>query len=282
MRAKSFTSWQCALATDETGLLAILEIYMSTNVALRRIVIPYSAIAHLSKPDRYSLHLLGHIFNETIVLLKMTYATQVKRGTATEAETAGGVCQATLFCRLLAGKIYEAQVRINSAEVRAFLTSHCFPYMPDGTGNALQKAFNSAASTCKWLNGTRNGHAMHYPGYQQCEAALDSLERHDAGFEFIHGDQDGNLLYHSSDAMAGMAFFHEVDSDNWLAGAEAMINDLHRVGASLCEFIQVVLQNFVERMKSECESVTDKPLPAFNAPDFDHFEAPYFFTFSGA
>ncbi|WP_027793374.1 hypothetical protein [Paraburkholderia acidipaludis] len=257
---------------------------MQKSKALRRIVIPYSMIAHLSESDRYSLHLLGHIFNETMVLLKLAYTTSIKREDCTDAEVAASVCQATLFCRLLAGKIHEAQLRLNSKEVRVFLTNCCYPYVPDEAGPTLLAAFNTAASQCKWLNAARNGHSMHYPSLQHWQAALTTLSENKAGFELICGKLDGDILYHSSDAMAGLAFFHEVDPADWRTGAETMIRELQQLGDRLGEFIQTILRSFVLRAKDEFAgavgSITVETLPPFYAPDFDHFEVPYFFSVS--
>ncbi|WP_069269105.1 hypothetical protein [Paraburkholderia nodosa] len=259
---------------------------MAKSVALKRVIIPYAAIAELSKADCYSLHLLGHIFNETMALTKMMYAVQTKRDDSTEAETAAAVCQATLFCRILAGKIYEAQRRLNSKEIHAFLSTYCFPHVPDRIGPALLSAFNSAASKCKWLNGARNGHAMHYPGVQHWEAGLKVLAENNAGFEFVCGELDGNMLYHSSDAMAGLAFFHEVDPGDWRTGAETMMNDLLQLGAHLGEFIQTALKSFISNAKdhdaSSAKAVFEEALPSLDAPDFDQFEVPYFYSFNEA
>ncbi|CAE6693774.1 hypothetical protein R69619_00376 [Paraburkholderia nemoris] len=257
---------------------------MSENFALRRFVIPRAAIGHLSTSDVYSLHLLGHIFNETMALTRLIHAAQVKREDATDTEKAASVFHATFFARLLAGKIYEAQQRLNSAELKRFLSEHCFPHIPAGAGQSLLKSFNSAASNCNWLNSARNGHAMHYPSLEQWEPALTVLADNNAGFEFVCGLRDGETLYHSSDAMAGLAFFFEVDRNNWLAGAKAMIDELSEIGDRLGEFIQTALRTFVIRAQESStplsETVTIEQLPTFDRPNFERFEIPYFFTFS--
>jgi hypothetical protein len=257
---------------------------VQTKFPLKRVVVPHGIVSRLTPEEKYSLYLLGHIFNETMALMRLAKISECHPyESATDAQKAGAVFNTTFFCRLLAGKLYEAQQSLNSKVLRDFLTAQCFPHIEDEEGQALLKAFNKSASGCKWLNEARNGHAMHYPTFKQCEGALGFLGENKTSFEFVHGPVDGQTLYQSSDILAGLAFFLEVDSSNWLNGATTMMQDLGEVAGNLCDFLQRVIGAFVEEAgesgRNYKEKVKIKNIRSFSIPNFTGFHLPYFFKY---
>lgn len=257
---------------------------MTKKVALKRVVLPRKRLERLDIEEQYSLHLLGHIFNETMALARLVQVTQTDRlQHTTDAQAAGAAFNTMFFCRLLAGKVYEGRNKVNTRAVQAFLKKCCFPFIEGQSGPTELKALNRAASTCRWLEMARNGHAMHYPSLEQCRPALELLASQNAGFEYIIGPVNSQSLYHSSDAMAGLALFLEVDPNDWRSGVATMAQELSDVATRLTDFIQTAVVAYIEeaRIAAPKDSYTTKvkirDVAGFEAPLYDDYFFPYFF-----
>ncbi|MDR3382328.1 hypothetical protein [Cupriavidus basilensis] len=257
---------------------------LAEKVALKSVAIPYDSLKKISQKNKYSLYLLGHIFNEIMALGKLSVMSQMKVGDGsdiTEVERAGYVFNSMFFLRLLAGKIYEAQLSLRSKDVHDFLRDFCYPNM-EASDCGLLKTFNKEASGCRWLNAARNGHAMHYPTFAQCEKVIGQLDAGRQPFEFFMGERVGNTLYRSSDVMAGASFLMEADGESWRGGLEVALADLQRLSELLAEFITESIHGFAEGRKKGkvrySEKLKIKDVKKFSTPNINDFELPYFMS----
>jgi hypothetical protein len=248
---------------------------------LKKLSIPHVALENLSRAERYSVLMLGHIFNEVMTLQRLA-VTLKPTPKATDTEKAGSLSQVALILRLLSGKIYEAQLRINSKEISEFLRVRCFPLMEAGVGAENLKKFNVTASQCKWLNPARNRHALHYPDMHDWKPALDLASEHEFPFELIAGDRDGEVLFHTADTIANLAFFLEADRLDWSAGFDAMLTDLHMLNKLLSGVSAEPLQAFVLQFsdaKPFNKRLKIKDVKRFDRVAFDQVCIPFFYHY---
>jgi hypothetical protein len=160
-----------------------------------------------SEGTRYAVLLLGHIFNEVIMLQKMSVVS-LPRGDET-AQGMAMAAQTTFLARLLSGKIYEAYLILNNKAVNDFLSKKCHPFMLDERGQELRNGFNKAVDDCKWLNLARNQHAMHYPTPEEWAPAIRLMQADKADYEWIGGEIWGYSFYASSAQVAAWGLYLE-------------------------------------------------------------------------
>ncbi|MBW0450822.1 hypothetical protein [Paraburkholderia phenoliruptrix] len=251
------------------------------NEQLQKITLPKDAWAALSDEDQYAISVLGHIFNEVMILQRLMHAVQPRKH-RTKVEVSGSVCQVLFLYRLFLAKIFEANERINkSKEVVAFLKTRCFPHMPPGEGEALLKTFRRAASQCKWLSQARNGHSMHYPAKAELDGALQHVRKLKAPFVFIMGSRAGDMLYETPDQIANLAFCMEAGEGDWKAGMEAVAGDANSLADKLNDLIRLSLNAFFETYQDDrlpsATRLKVKTAKSFSTPHLADFEIPYFF-----
>lgn len=253
---------------------------MTSKFKIKRIKVPFGALERLSAPERYSLFILGHIFNEIMALNRMVLLCQPKDTTLrSNAVQAGFGFNGMFYLRLLAGKLYESTLVLRAKEVSAFLTTHCFPHLKfDGV--ATLKKFNQKTSKCKWLNAARNGHSMHYPTFEQTHPTLQRLQEGGAGFEFFVGDRHGETLFWSSDVLASAAFASEANSLDHGEGLKQISDDLYEISQLLLKLTAESINAFVVHHwrgdKKYSNAVKVRDVSKFEIPDFSRFELPYF------
>ncbi|AIO46849.1 hypothetical protein DM44_3201 [Burkholderia cepacia] len=251
---------------------------------LTKIELPRDAWHSLAIEDQYSIALLGHIFNETMVLQRFAHGCHPKVEMAS-AEKSGAVCQTTFMTRLLLSKIYEAKERIfHSKEIRSFLTSKCFTKMESGYGERLQKDLSSAIADCKWLKDARNTHGMHYPPLSEWHDTLESINRTKDPFTFFLGVAMGDVFFETADQIAEMAYYMQSGNGDWKRGIEIMYKDAINITDKLHIFITECIGAFISSYK---ESSTPPTLKAkmklsqkFSTQKIEDLKIPYFFDYS--
>ncbi|AOY90406.1 hypothetical protein BKK79_20120 [Cupriavidus sp. USMAA2-4] len=184
-----------------------------------------------------------------------------------------------MFVRMLAGKIYEAQLKINSPLVKDFLLKRCFPNMEEREKDRL-KEFNREVTKCRWLAAARNGHAMHYPTFDYWRDSLEKFEESEIAFRYYFGRKIGDVLYETADLVAGNAFVLEADGSDWRAGVSTAIVDLERISGIVAEFIVTCVQGFergVQDPRVEYKRrVKRKDVKRIDVPHIEDLMIPFF------
>lgn len=234
---------------------------------LHKLKVPRATWDAFEADTRYSVLLLGQIFNETIMLHKLCLASRPGPDT-TIAQTHAMFAQMSLLARLLCGKIYEAHKALTAVEVKRFFFEVCFPLMPEGKGRELLKTFNRDVSTCRWLANARNGHAMHFPDSSQWAHAMSAMKDRKREFELIMGDTVGDSYFSSSADVAAISFYLEADSTDWQSGLQHFSDDVMKMTQSLNALIRHSLDAFFLQLLAK-EIPKDRRAKIKNAKSFD-------------
>ncbi|WP_155772614.1 hypothetical protein [Burkholderia vietnamiensis] len=250
---------------------------------LTKIQLPRDAWHSLAIEDQYSIALLGHVFNETMILQRLAHGCHPHREMPA-VERSGAVCQTTFMTRLLLSKIYEAKERIfRSKEIRRFLTSKCFANMDPGYGERLQKDLSSSISDCKWLKDARNIHGMHYAPLSEWRDTLDSINRTKDPFTFFTGVAMGDVFFETADQIAEMAYYMQSGDGDWKRGLEIMYRDAINITDKLHTFITECIGAFISSYKnndtSPSRKVKMKLTQKFPTQKIEDLKIPYFFDY---
>jgi hypothetical protein len=252
------------------------------NHNLKHIVIPHSAIADFTDREIYALNMLGHIYNETITLAKLTF---ISKGTLDQPQSVkyASMFQAIFFARLHAGKLHEAQQTINkNPDIRNFLNNRCFSLIGEDQSKALLKKFNSKISDCKWISDARNKDAMHFGTFDQLQKGVQEIRSNNIGFEIIRGNLAMGTLFLTSNIMTALSFYHRVDALDWQTGLADLIQDLEQVQDSLMDLISESLRSLINSKRDnnlpEAERLREHDIESFDVPSIHDFHLPYFFS----
>jgi len=254
---------------------------MTKNEQLQKITLPLDAWNELSHDDQYSVAVLGHIFNEVMILQRLMHASKPIQE-RTKEEISGAVCQMLFMYRLFFGKVFEANERLNkSKEIASFLKLKCFVHMRPGEGEDLLKDFRRAVGLCKWLSQARNGHCMHYPAKSEWESALEHVRTIKMPFRFMMGSRAGDMLYETPDHVANMSFCMEAGEGDWIAGMERVADEAYSLGGKLNDLIRLSLNAFFRTYDTSrlpaALRLRVKTAKSFSTPRLADFHIPYFF-----
>jgi hypothetical protein len=247
---------------------------------LERFIMPRGAWQALLPEDRYSILMLGHIFNEAMILQRMIFVS-APPDKATQVERDANGAQMMFLAKMLCGKVYEAQIALNAAVINTFLTKRCFPLLEDGEGERLRREFNRLASGSAWLKEARNQHSMHYATFDQWKDVLPVMDTHKMGFEFVMGRLTGDTFYSTSDAAANLSFYLEADQD-WQTGLQVVSTETKRLSGALGLLIRECLNAFFnaqwEAPARRKDKLQRRIAPKFDRLPLDTFKLPYFFN----
>jgi hypothetical protein len=251
------------------------------KVALKKLKIPRTTWDELPTTTRYSVLLLGQVFNETMMLHKIAVASTPDWDDESPQSKAM-FSQMNLITRLLSGKIYEAHKVINSKDVKEFFDV-CFPLMEDGQGKGLLKNFNVGISNCRWLAGARNGHVMHFPSNGEWAMAMAAMEAQKRSFELVMGDTLGDSFYSSSAEVAGIAFFLEADPTAYEKGLKYATQDLMQLSRLLTALLQETLDTYLlslcDQGVAAARRAKIKDTKVFDRPAMKDCHLPFFADF---
>lgn len=252
------------------------------NHNLSHVVIPHSAISDFTDREIYAINMLGHIYNETITLSKLTL---ISRGTLDQPQAVkeANMFQAIFFARLHAGKLHEAQQTINNnPDIRSFLFNRCFSLIGEDRGKALLKKFNSKTSACKWLADARNQDAMHFGTFEQLQRGVDEIRNKNIGFEMIRGDLAIGTLFMTSNLMTAISFYHRANDTDWKTGLENLIQDIEQVQGSLMDLISEAIRSLMKSKRAESlpeeSRLCEQNIESFDVASIHEFHLPYFFS----
>ncbi|WP_186200800.1 hypothetical protein [Burkholderia gladioli] len=253
------------------------------NHTLEEYTLPFDSISHFTAEEIYSLQMLGHIYNETNALCKLTY---INRGEtdAINAIKSASMFHAVLFVRLHAGKLHEAHITINSnPHIRDFLKKRCFANMREERGAKLLKAFNSAVGRCKWLSDARNQDAMHFGTYENLQKGVSTIIENKIDFEYIKGTMAMETLFVTSNTMTSLSFFHRSDNEDWKSGLSTLLNDLESIQDALYDLIHESIDSIVTQYTKKSiaykKRLKHKKIKSFDRPSIHKYHMPYFFDF---
>lgn len=251
--------------------------------SLEEYTIPFEAMADFTAEEIYSLQMLGHIYNETSTLCKLTY---INRGdlNSTDAQKSASMFHAVFFARLHAGKLHESHITINNnLHVNEFLRKKCFSHMKEGRGKELIKSFNSKISKCKWLSDSRNQDAMHFGNFEQLNDGVQALIDNKIGFEYIRGKRVMENLFTTSNSMVSLSFFHRSNKADWKSGLLTLIDDLESIQDSLYDLINesvdALAMSYNNKNIKYKKRLKRKDLKFFEKQNIHTFQLPYFFEF---
>jgi len=254
----------------------------SSNTRTRHLEIPHTALADFADQEIYALNMLGHIYNETMALAKLTF---VSKGTVDQPQAIknANMFQTIFFARLHAGKLHEAQKTINgNRDIKEFLFNRCFPLIGEDRGRSLLRKFNVDASGCKWLSDARNMDAMHFGTFEQLQRGVKEIRTNEIGFEMIRGDLAMSTLFLTSSVMTATSFYYRADPANWQTGLENLISDIEQVQNSFVELVTVSLRALIDSKRDENlpeeSRVRERDNESFNMPNIHNFHLPYFFA----
>lgn len=252
------------------------------NYNARYLEVPYSALVDFSDREIYALNMLGHIYNETMALAKLTF---VSKGTIDQPQAIknANMFHAIFFARLHAGKLHEAQKTINrNRDVKEFLFKRCFSLIGEERGKSLLKKFNADASGCKWLSDARNMDAMHFGTFEQLQRGVAEIRANEIGFEMIRGDLATSTLFLTSSVMTATSFYYRADPTNWQTGLENLISDIEQVQNSLVDLVTVSLRALIDSKRDENlpeeSRVREHDNESFDMPNIHNFHLPYFYA----
>ena len=226
--------------------------------------------------------MLGHIYNETITLSKLTF---ISKGTLNQPQAVkdANMFQLILFARLHAGKLHEAQLTINNnPDIRAFLINRCFSLIGQDQGKILLRNFNSKISNCKWFSDARNMDAMHFGTFEQLQKKVNEIRNNKIGFEMIRGNLAIGTLFLTSNVMTALSFYHRADDTAWQAGLDNLIQDIEQVQDSLMDLIRESLRAIINSKRDESlpeeNRLHERNIEPFDLADIHNFHLPYFFS----
>lgn len=259
------------------------------DFSIKKVVVPLGQ--DFSYGDKYSIYILGHIYNEIMFIQKLLVMARPRAESQSSAEQADNVFVSMFFLRLLAGKLFEAGEILKRKEVYNFILTKCWPAVAEEELPRCKEEFSSTLrriNRSKWLNSARNGHAMHYPDMDQCRKAIERLESGNAGYEFFVGDNVGETLFRSSDIMAGASFIFEADDDNWQGGFREILDELSDVAGLLLGVLHDAILAFSVELKDGAsgakakysEKVKVKDVKKFEFPESKDIKLPYFLHIS--
>lgn len=256
---------------------------MNRDFPFKRIQVPQKALKSLSHQDRHAFYLLGHIYNEIMFLYKQ--ALMCIYGLAENEDSvavgAGASFSRMFVLRMLAGKVHEAGLAMKQREVGDFLRVHCFPHVKGIEADRMLREIRRRIDECRWLNQARNGHAFHYPEFNQTAKAIEALAKGKADYEVIMGGTYGETLYRTSDVMAGVAFASEANPDDYKVAIESMDEELIELSRLMTKLITeslnaFILHLFYRKPTEAAAKVKIKDVAVFEMPKIDDCRLPYF------
>lgn len=230
------------------------------------------ALRALDPQRRYVFALVGHIFNELMLLQKWIHISRRAPGSPGPQEDAAvGV---TLFLvRLLSSKVYEAlhEDGLRKASVDEVLRVDYFAKV-DGL-NERWDAVLAQHDKLEWLGWIRNKGGFHYMNANQWAPGLEDSMCDDA--YIWTGKRYGDTYFHWAEMTAALPAMCHVNAEEPFKGLEQMVEELSRLLRDATDCLARGLQAFMTT-----SGVGDKLMDAtrFEAPMLEPPALHYFFA----
>lgn len=209
---------------------------------------------------RYVFALVGHIFNELMLLQKWVHISRKAPGNPGPQEDAAiGI---TMFLmRLLSAKVYEALHgdALGKASVLAVLRADYF-----GKADGLNEKWDAVLTQydrMEWLAWIRNKGGFHYMNANQWAPGLeDSICE---GAYMYVGKRYGDTYFHWAEMSAALPVMKHVNSVDPFKGLEQMVGELGELLSALTDCLARGLQAFLN--SSDAVAGMSEPIK-FDAP----------------
>jgi hypothetical protein len=239
---------------------------------VKRLELSATALRALGSQQRYVFALVGHIFNELILLQKWVHISRKAPGNPGPQEDAAvGV---TMFLvRLLSAKVHEAlhEGALNKQSVADVLRADYFGNV-DGL-NEQWDAVLAQYANMEWLRWIRNKGGFHYMNAAQWAPGLED-SMCDGAYAYI-GKRYGDTYFHWAEMTAALPAMKHVNSDDPFKGLEQMVNELGKLLSDITDCLAQGLQAFLK--KSGVGAKLSEPI-RFDAPPLKPLALHFFFA----
>jgi hypothetical protein len=247
-----------------------MEIEMQAEVC--RIELSATALRALNPHQRYVFALVGHIFNELMLMQKWVHISRKPPGNPGPQEDAAvGV---TMFLiRLLSAKVYEAlhEDALNKKAVAEVLRADYFDHV-----NGLNEQWDAVLvqhAQMEWLGWIRKKGAFHYMNATQWAPGLED-SMCDEAYAYI-GRRYGDTYFHWAEMTAALPAMMHVNSHDPFKGLDQMVDELGQLLSGITDCLARGLQAFLK--KSNVGAKLSEPI-RFEAPLLDPLALHFFFA----
>ncbi len=241
------------------------------TVVLHKLNLSSYQLQQLRAEERYTLALVGHVFNELMTLQKLIRLCQPPQSAHPFALDAG-VSQALFLLKLLVAKTHEAMTELNRNSTRQILVEQYFELVP-GLVDEWARAQDMLAKM-NWTRSIRNSRSFHYMKPGQWAPFLDDAACE--GAYAIVGETYGNTLFYWSEALAALATFDQVDRDNPIAGLAKMLEEIGELLSLVTSCLARGALNYMHTNLIGDDSL-EEPVE-LEAPKLSELAVPYFFS----
>lgn len=225
----------------------------------------------LSAHQRYVFALLGHVFNELMLLQKLATITRPPPSAEWhEKDAAAGTMMQVL--KMLMGKVHEAMELLQKARIVEVLERDYFPILPGLEEHWTETVRHHDSMT--WLRTVRNSAAFHYMTSGQWSPHL-SDEMCDGAY-IIMGSSYGGTFYHWHEAVANYPILKLTNEQDPSAGLAHMLDEMISLTDELTDFLAHAVQRYIyiNLLGDPATSAT----VTFDAPDIERHAMPFFFA----
>lgn len=210
---------------------------------VKRLEMSADALRALDPQRRYVFALVGHIFNELMLLQKWVHVSRRAPGNPGPQEDAAvGV---TMFLvRILAAKVYEAlhEDALSKKSVSDILRADYFGKV-DGL-NDRWDAVLAQHEKMEWLAWIRNKGGFHYMSANQWAPGLeDSIC--EGAYSYI-GKRYGDTYFHWAEMTAALPAMKHLNDADPFAGLETMVRELGVLLGEVTDCLALGLQAFLQ------------------------------------
>lgn len=225
----------------------------------------------LSKDQRYVFALLGHVFNELMLLQKLATITRpLPSAEWHEKDAAAGTMMQVQ--KMLMGKVHEAMELLRKVSIAEVLKRDYFPLLPGLEEHWTETVRHHDSMT--WLRTVRNSAAFHYMTSGQWSPHLTDEMCDDA--HIIVGGSYGGTFYHWHEAVANYPILRLTNEKDPFAGLAHMVDEMISLTGELTDFLAHAVQRyiFVNLLGDPATTTT----VTFDAPDIERHSMQLFFA----
>ncbi|CAE6858747.1 hypothetical protein R75471_00052 [Paraburkholderia domus] len=239
---------------------------------VRRLELSETALRALDPYRRYVFALVGHVFNELLLLQKWVHVSRRSPGNPGPQEDAA-VSITMFLIRLLAAKVYEAlhEDALTKKSVADVLRADYF-----GKVDGLSDKWDAVLvqhERLEWLGWIRNKGGFHYMNAGQWIPYLGDTICSDA---YIYtGRRYGDTYFHWADMTAALPAMSHVNADDPFKGLEQMLQELGQLVGDITDCLALGLQAFLS--ESGIGNSLSDPI-RFDAPSLEPPALHYFFA----
>lgn len=240
-------------------------------VAVQRITVSSDRVLALSPEERYAYYLLGHFFNELMLLQKLLAFALPKHDDNRPLRQQPEMGQALFLFRIAAGKMWEAKLALNREVLSVVLRLSFLPLIPNGADRL--KLWQRRVADAAWLKNLRDGHSFHYPAFKDWRPLLEGTgDWHDD--EIFMSGESGNVFHAGADSMAQQWMFGQLNPENPRGAVVPMIDEMIKLLGQVNSLVEDLLGAFVtERLLGA--GVVSESLGSVASPAFQSVSIPF-------